>query len=117
MINKKIQSKVQAIQVGIELVQDLHKEIDIFGSYQFRVDDTTDIINVAVVSEQTCSIITSSVVNTIMGVAEMYCKTYPNDVDYHLDVEQWRHDKVIEFIPAFVFCVKFHEKETEEEKK
>ena len=116
MINKKIQSKVQAIQVAIELVQDLHKEIDIYRSYQFRVDDTTDTIRVAVVSEQTCSIITFSVVNTIMGMAEMYCKTYPADVYYHLGVEQWRHDKVIEFIPAFVFRVKFHEEKPEEEK-
>ena len=116
MINKKIQSKVQAIQVAIELVQDLHKEIDIYRSYQFRVDDTTDTIRVAVVSEQTSSIITCNVVDTIMGVAEMYNKTYPNDVDYHLDVEQWRHDKVIEFIPAYVFCVTFHEEKPEDEK-
>ena len=54
MINKKIQSKVQAAQVASELVQDLHKEIDIYGSYQVRMDDTTDTIRVAVVSERTC---------------------------------------------------------------
>lgn len=116
MINKKIQSKLQAAQVASELVQDLHKEIDIYGSYQVRMDDTTDTIRVAVVSERTCNIITCNVVDTIMVVAEMYNKAYPIDVTYHLDVEQWRHDNVIEFIPAFVFCVKFHEEETEEEK-
>jgi hypothetical protein len=37
-------------------------------------------------------------------------------VTYHLGVEKWIHDNVIEFIPAFVFCVTFHEEETEEEK-
>ena len=42
MINKKIQSKAQ---VASELVQDLHKEIDIYVSYQVRMDDTTDIIS------------------------------------------------------------------------
>ena len=107
MINKKIQSKAQAAQVACELVQDLHKEIDIYGNYQVRMDDTSDTIRVAVVSERTCNIITFSVVDTIMGVAEMYYKTYPIDVTYHLGVEQWRHDNVIEFIPAFVFCVTF----------
>lgn len=115
MINKKIQSREQAAQVACELVQDLHKEIDFYGSYQVRMGATTDIIRVAVVSERTCNIITCSAVDTIMGVAEMYYKTYPADVTYHLGVEQWRHDNVIEFIPAFVFCVTFHEEKTEEE--
>lgn len=117
MINKKIQSKVQAAQVASELVQDLHKEIDIYGSYQVRMDDTTDTIRVAVVSERTCNIITCSVVDTIMGVAGMYYKTYPADVYYHLGVEQWRHDNVIEFIPAFVFCITFHEEKSEANEK
>ena len=116
MINKKIQSKAQAAQVASELVQDLHKEIDIYGSYQVRMDDTSDTIRVAVVSERTCNVITCCVVDTIMGVAEMYYKTYPADVNFHLGVEQWMHDNVIECIPAFVFCVTFHEEETEEEK-
>lgn len=116
MINKKIQSKAQAAQVASELVQDLHKEIDIYGSYQVRMNDGIDTIRVAVVSERRCNIITCGVVDTIMGVAEMYYKTYPADVDYHLGVEQWRHDNVIEFIPAFVFTVMFHEEETGEEK-
>jgi hypothetical protein len=116
MINKKIQSKVQAAQVSSELVQDLHKEIDTYGSYQVRVDDTTDTIRVAVVSERTCNIITCCVVGTIMGVAEMYYKAHPVDVTYHLGVEKWIHDNVIEFIPAFVFTVMFHEEETGEEK-
>ena len=98
------------------MVQDLHKEIDIYGSYQVRMDDTTDTIKVAVVSERTCNIITCSVVDTIIGVAKMYDKAYPANVTYHLGVKQWRHDNVIEFIPAFVFTVIFHEDETEEEK-
>lgn len=115
MINKKIQSRVQAAQVASELVQDLHKEIDIYGSYQVRMDGKTDTIRVAVVSERTCNIITNSVVDIIMGVAEMYDKAYPANVTYHLGVEQWRHDNVIEIIPAFVFCVTFHEEKTEEE--
>lgn len=116
MINKKIQSKVQAAQVASELVQDLHKEIDFYGSYQVRMDDTTDTIRVVVVSERTCNIITNSVVETIMSVAWMYYKTYPSDVNYHLGVEQWKHDNVTDFIPAFVFTVTFHEEATEDEK-
>jgi hypothetical protein len=74
------------------------------------MDDTTDTIEVKVVSERSCAIITSSVVGNIVSLVTIYMKVYPNNVSFHLDVEKCEHDGMKDYIPVFVFCVRHHSK-------
>ena len=111
MIKKEINSKVQAKRVARELAKDLHAELDIYGDYKIKMDETSNIVNVRVVSERVCSIITHVAMASIMEYANAYRMIYKSDIDYHLDVEKWKDKKTERFIPSFVFCVHFHEKE------
>ena len=113
MIKKEINSKVQAKRVARELAKDLHEVLDIYSHYQVKIEERPTFFYVRVMSQFSSSIITCSANANIMEMAQIYMRVYSMDINYHLDAVKWVHDDITEFIPAFVFCVNFHEKEEE----
>ena len=101
MIRSEIKSKVRAAKVAQELVKDLIKELDCFGTYEVKLENIGMYYDVVVTSPQGCSnILTSSCIDRIMRVAKMYELQY-NNVSYHIDVveAEGKH------LPAFIIQV------------
>ena len=86
MIRKEIKSKATAAMVAKELVNDLEQELDCFGTYEIKLENVGMFYDVVVTSPKGCSnILTSSCIDRIMRVANMYQLQY-NNVSYHIDV-------------------------------
>ena len=103
MIRSEIKSKVRAAKVAKELVNDLIKELDCFGSYEVKLENVGNYYDVVVTSPNVCSkILTSSCIDRIMRVAKMYELRY-NNLYYHIDVVEAEE----EHLPAFIIQVTY----------
>ena len=103
MIRSKIKSKVRAAKVAKELVNDLIKELDCFGSYEVKLENVGNYYDVVVTSPKGyCNIVTSSCIDRIMRVAKMYQLRY-NNVSYSIEVVK---EKETHF-PAFIIQVTY----------
>ena len=103
MIRSEIKSKVRAAKVAQELVKDLIKELDCFGTYEVKLENLGMYYDVVVTSPKgCCNILTSSCIDRIMRVANMYQLQY-NNVSYHIDVveAEGKH------LPAFIIQVTY----------
>ena len=103
MIRSEIKSKVRAAKVAQELVKDLIKELDCFGTYEVKLENLGMYYDVVVTSPKgCCNILTSSCIDRIMRVANMYQLQY-NNVCYSIDVveEEETH------FPAFIIQVTY----------
>ena len=105
MIRSEIKSKVIAAKVAQELVKDLIEELDCFGTYWVKLENVGMYYDydVVVTSPKGCSnILTSSCIDRIMRVANMYQLQY-NNVSYHIDVveAEGKH------LPAFIIQVTY----------
>ena len=103
MIRSEIKSKVRAAKVAQELVKDLIKELDYFGTYEVKLENLGMYYDVVVTSPKgCCNILTSSCIDRIMRVANMYQLQY-NNVCYIIDVveEEETH------FPAFIIQVTY----------
>ena len=106
MIRSEIKSKVRAAKVAQELVKDLIKELDCFGTYEVKLENIDIYYNVVVTSPKCCcNIITSPCIDRIMRVANMYQLQY-NNVCYIIDVveEEEKH------LPAIIIQVTYSNK-------
>ena len=103
MIRKEIKSKATAAKVAKELVNDLIQELDCFGTYEVKLENVGPYYDVAVISPKSCThYLTSSCVDRIMRVAQMYTFRYVN-VNYGIDVVKTEE----EYLPAFVIQVTY----------
>ena len=101
MIRSEIKSKVRAAKVAQELVKDLIKEL--VGTYEVKLENVGMYYDVVVTSPKgCCNILTSSCIDRIMRVANMYQLQY-NNVCYSIDVveEEETH------FPAFIIQVTY----------
>ena len=103
MINKEIKSKATAAKVAKELVNDLIQELDCFGGYEVKLENRDMYYNVVVLSPKYYSnILTSSCVDRIMRVVNMYQLRY-NNASYYIDVVEAEE----KHLPAFVIQVTY----------
>lgn len=103
MIRKEIKSKVNASKVAKELVKDLTQELDCFGSYWVKLENVGMYYDVVVTSPNgCCNILTSSCIDRIIRVANMYQLQY-NNVCYIIDVVEAEETH----FPAFIIQVTY----------
>ena len=101
MIRKEIKSKATAAKVAKELVNDLIQELDCFGGYEVKLENRDMYYNVVVTSPKYYSnILTSSCVDRIMRVVNMYQLRY-NNASYYIDVVEAEE----KYLPAFIIQV------------
>ena len=108
MIRKEIKSKATAVKVAKELVNDLTQELDCFGTYEVKLENVGMYYDydVVVTSPNGCSnILTSSCIDRIMRVANMYQLRY-NNISYHIDVVEAEE----KHLPAFIIKVTYFNK-------
>ena len=103
MIRSEFYSKVRAAKVAQELVKDLIKELDCFGTYWVKLENVGMYYDVVVTSPKgCCNILTSPCIDSIMRVAIMYKLQY-NNIRYKIDVVK---EKETHF-PAFIIQVTY----------
>ena len=103
MIRKEIKSKATAAKVAKELVNDLTQELDCFGYYWVKLESFDMYYDVVVTSPKgCCNILTSSCIDRIMRVANMYQLRY-NNVCYNIDVVEAEETH----FPAFIIQVTY----------
>ena len=103
MIRSEIKSKVRAAKVAQELVKDLIKELDCFGTYRVKLENVGMYYDVVVTSPKgCCNILTSSCIDRIMRVANMYELRY-NNISYYIDVVEAEE----KHLPAFIIQVTY----------
>ena len=106
MINQVIKTKAQAKKVANAMKKDINEMLSIYESYSVRMEDDDDRFCVYVTSPNSCPILTSAAVGDVMNVLKAYDLQY-RGINYHIDTEKWNG----EYIPVFVICVAWDDKE------
>lgn len=104
MLHREITTKGELhIAAGL-LVDDLRQELEVFKSYTVTKEESDEDVYVKVFSDQSCNILTSSCIETVLGVIGVYTKMYYN-TSYHFGTLELGKGNDWRILPCITICL------------